>query len=293
MRFRGRVVGQEDLQRRDAPGAGCGRQQRLRDDALQRAGDLHPHLLLLLGREDVDDAVDRARGALRVQRAEHEVAGLGRGERGRDRLEVAHLADEDHVGVLAKRGAESLGEARRVDADLALVDDAALVTVHELDGILDRQDVLGAGAVHLVDQRGERRRLPRAGRAGHEDEAARLLGERVERRREAELLERLDRLRDESEGRADGAALEVDVDAEAGQTRHAVREVELPLDLEILLLLAREDLVHELLGVGRRQRVVLLEALDLPVHTDRRARAHADVEVGGAPRHHLLQKVVY
>jgi hypothetical protein len=31
------------------------------------------------------------------------VARLGRGQRGRDRLEVAHLAEEDHVGVLAER----------------------------------------------------------------------------------------------------------------------------------------------------------------------------------------------
>jgi hypothetical protein len=87
-----------------------------------------------------------------VQGREDEVAGLGRGQRGRDRLEVAHLAEEDHVGVLAERGAERLGEARRVDADLALVDDAALVPVHELDRVLDREDVLGALAVDLVDQ---------------------------------------------------------------------------------------------------------------------------------------------
>jgi hypothetical protein len=33
----------------------------------------------------------------------------------RDRLEVAHLAEEDHVGVLAEGGAERLGEAGRVD----------------------------------------------------------------------------------------------------------------------------------------------------------------------------------
>ena len=228
-----------------------------------------------------------------MQRAEHEVAGLGRGQCGRDRLEVAHLADEDHVGVLAERGAKTFGEARSVDADLALVDDAALVPVHELDGVLDREDVLGARAVHLVDQRGERRRLTGAGRAGHEHEATRLLGKRVERRRKAELFERLDRLRDETKGRTDGAALEVHVDAEAGQTGNAVREVELALDLEILLLLAREDLVHELLRVLLRQHVVVLEALDLAVHADRRAGAHADVEVGGATRHHLLQKIVY
>ena len=74
-------------------------------------GELHAHLALLLGGEDVDDAVDRGRRALGVQGREDEVAGLGGGERGRDRLEVAHLADEDHVGVLAERGAQPVGEA--------------------------------------------------------------------------------------------------------------------------------------------------------------------------------------
>ena len=130
--------------------------------------------------------------ALRVQRAEDEVAGLGGGQRGRDRLEVAHLAEEDHVGVLAQRGAQSAAaKLGRVGADLALVDDAALVAVEELDRILDRDDVVGAGAVDLVDQRRERRRLTGAGRPGDEDEAARQLGEAREAVRQAELLERL------------------------------------------------------------------------------------------------------
>ena len=137
-----RVVREENLECGDAASAVGGREQRLRDDALQRAGDLHAHLLLLLAGEDVDDAVDRSRRALRVQRAEHEVAGLCSGERGSDRFEVAHLADEDHVRVLAERGAQREPEARRVGADLALVDDAVLVLVDELDGILDREDVV-------------------------------------------------------------------------------------------------------------------------------------------------------
>ena len=119
---------------------------------LQRVRDHDPHLLLLRGGKTsmMRSIVDG--GALRVQRAEDEVAGLGRGERGRDRLEVAHLADEDHVRVLAQRGAQRLAEARRVGADLALVDDALLVAVHELDRVLDREDVLGARAVDLVDR---------------------------------------------------------------------------------------------------------------------------------------------
>ena len=78
------------------------REQLLRADALQRRGELHPHLLLLVRGEHVDDAVDRLRRVLGVQRGEDEVAGLGRGERGRDGLEVAHLTDEDDVGVLAQ-----------------------------------------------------------------------------------------------------------------------------------------------------------------------------------------------
>ena len=108
--------------------------------------ELHAHLILLRRREDVDDAVDRARRALGVQRGEDEVAGLGRGQRGRDRLEVAHLAEEDHVRVMPERPAQRRGEADRVLTDLALVDDAALVLVQELDRILDRDDVVGARA---------------------------------------------------------------------------------------------------------------------------------------------------
>ena len=138
------VVGQQDLQCRHAAHAVRRRHQCLRDDALERARELDAHLLLLLGGKDVDDAVDRRRRALRVQRPEDEVARLGRGQRGRDRLEVAHLADEDHVRVLAQRCAQRLGEADGVGADLALVDDAALVAVQKLDRILDREDVLRA-----------------------------------------------------------------------------------------------------------------------------------------------------
>ena len=109
-----RVVGDEDLERGRPAEAVCGRDEGLRDDALERRGELDADLALLLGREDVDDAVDRGRRALGVQRREHEVAGLGRGERGGDSLQVAHLADEDHVGVLAERGAQAFGEGRRV-----------------------------------------------------------------------------------------------------------------------------------------------------------------------------------
>ena len=125
-------------------------------------------------------------------------------------------------GSWRKRGAQGAAEAGRVGADLALVDDAPLVAVHELDRVLDRDDVVAAGAVDLVDQRRERRRLARAGRAGDEDEPARQLGEEPEPGRQAEVVERLQLVRDDAERSGERVALHVHVHAEAGQAGHAV-----------------------------------------------------------------------
>ena len=73
--------------------------------------ELRADLRLLVRREDVDDAVDRLRRRVGVQRAERQVARLGDLQRRFDRLEVAHLADEHDVRVLAQRGAQRVGEA--------------------------------------------------------------------------------------------------------------------------------------------------------------------------------------
>ena len=108
--------GHEHLGRDAAAVAVGGREQRLGDDALEADRELGADLALLVGREDVDDAVDGLRRVLGVERREDEVAGLGRGQRRADRLHVAHLADEDHVGVLAQRGLEAEREGLRVRA---------------------------------------------------------------------------------------------------------------------------------------------------------------------------------
>ena len=279
MRFLTASSGKQDLHRRDSTRAVRTWQQGLRNDPLERGCDLDAHLLLLWAGEDVDQAVDRRRGVLGVKRGEDEVAGLGRRERGRDRLQVAHLAEEDHVGVLAERAAERLGEADRIRADLPLVHDAALVAVQELDRVLDRHDVVLPRAVDQVDHRRERGRLSRPGRAGDEDETARLVGELLERRRDAELLERLQLRRDHSEGSAETFPLEIDVDTKAGQSRNRVRHVQLPLDLEVLLLLRRHHAIEQPLSVLRAEPAELLHPLELPHHAHGWLSADREVEV--------------
>ena len=87
---------------------------------------------------------------------------FGGGERCRDRLLVAHLAHQDYVGVLAQGGPQTGGEGFDVPADLALVDQAALGFVEELDRILECDDVAIGRAVQVADQGVERalRELP-------------------------------------------------------------------------------------------------------------------------------------
>ena len=221
----------------------------LADDAAQGAGEREAYLLLLVRREEVDDAVDGLLRVGRVQRRHDEVAGLGRGERRLDGLGVTHLADEDDVGVLPHRGAQRVGEVVGVDADLALVDHAELVVVEDLDGVLDRHDVDLAVVVDVVDHAGQRRGLAGAGRAGDQDQAAGLHRERGEHRRHAEVVERdgadADAAEDQT-GRATGAER---VDAEPSDARDRVREVGLVGLLELLDEVLTQHLGDERLGV--------------------------------------------
>ena len=76
-----------------------------------------------------------------MQRGEHQVSGFRGGQRQADGFDVAHFADQDVVGVLAQRRTQRLVEAVRVAMHFALVDQALLRGVHELDRILDREDV--------------------------------------------------------------------------------------------------------------------------------------------------------
>ena len=125
-----------------------------------------------------------------MQRGEGQVAGFGDAQRHLDRFEVTHFADEHDVRVLTKCGAKSGTERMRVGGDLALIDDAVLVIVKKLDRVFDRQDVVVTIDIDLVDHRRERRRFTRTGRTGHEYQAARLLAQIRNDRRQAESVKR-------------------------------------------------------------------------------------------------------
>ena len=205
------------------------------------------------------------------------MARLGGLKRGLGGLGVAQLADQDRVRILAEHAAQRLREVGGVEPDLTLVDDAVAVGMEDLDRVLDRDDVLVARAVDVVEHRRERRRLARAGRARDEHEPAVLLGEALHARRQAQLLEARDVAGDHAERERDVAALAVGVDAETGQALGGVRDVEVAALVEHLQPLGR-DAGHRLEGAEQVllvQRRTVLQRPDRAVATQHRRLVRA------------------
>src|SRR6202035_2518774 len=96
-----------------------------------------------------------------------------------------------------------------------------------------------------------------------------------------EVLDRAQAEGDQPEGGADRAALVVGVDAEAGVTGDRVGEVERPVGLKALALVAGEDRVDDLAGVRGGQLRVFLEGAEASAHADAGVRAGGEMQVGG------------
>ena len=209
------------------------------------------------------------------------MAGLGRRQRDPHRFGIAHLADDDDVGRLANRGAQRRRKIRRVDADLDLLDQTAVVLVLVLDRILDRHDVPGVAPVDLLDDRRERRRLARSGRPADEHQPARQLREQLDRRRQPERRQSRHCGRQQPNRRRRAAALAMQVDAEAADAGDAKRGVG---DARVAILPPRvrsEGRQHRLLDVEPVERP-LGERDDLAVDADRRRRARHEQQVAAA-----------
>ena len=187
---RDRHVDDENLERGDAARLVDALEKILRDDAFERFRQGGANLVLLVGRENVDDTVDRFGGARGVERAENKVTGGGRGQRELDRLQIAHFTDEKDIRIFAQRAAQSGGERTRVHADFAVLHEAVLAAMHELDRILDRDDVVLPLQIRVIHHRRERGRFAGAGRAGDEDEPFFQQRKFLQHRRQAEFFAR-------------------------------------------------------------------------------------------------------
>jgi hypothetical protein len=86
-----------------------------------------------------------------------------------NRFEVAHLTDEDDVGVLPHDVLKRIGKAVRIRRKLALINDTDVVGVHIFDRVFHRHDVAAPLDVDVMDHRGERCGLSRTRWTRNED----------------------------------------------------------------------------------------------------------------------------
>jgi hypothetical protein len=155
------------------------------------------------------------------------------------------FAHQDDVRVFTQRRAQRFVEAMRVAVHFALVDQALLRGVHEFDRILDGEDVAVFVLVDVVDHRRQRGRLARTGRAGHQDQALRLLDHLAEQRRAGQVLEGEHLGRNGTEHRTGATVLVERVHTEARQRRDLEGEVHFEEFLVIAALLVGHDVVHQ------------------------------------------------
>ena len=191
-----------------------------------------------------------------MQRAEHEVACFGGGQREAYCLQVSHFADQDVIGVLAQRRAQRVGKGQRMRADLTLVDQALLGFVQELDRVLDGEDVGVDVLVDVVAHGSQRRRFARPGRTGAQNQAARTGRQLGKYARRGQLLQRQHFRRNCPEGDGGAALLVERIDAKAGEIGNAEGKVAFEHFLVGFALRVAHDVVHHgmhVLVLHRRQ----------------------------------------
>src|SRR5579862_3903482 len=288
---RNRVVANENLQRGAAPRLVHALEKILRHDALERFRERGANLVLLVRRENVDDAVDGLRRVGRVERSENKMARRRGGERQLDGLQVAHFADENDIRVFTKRAAQRRGERLGVDANLAMIDETLLAAMNKLDRVFHRDDVILAMEIRVIDHRRERRRLAGTRRPRHQNHAFFEHGESLDDRRQAKLIAREDFARDEAEYRRDAVLLVQEIRAVTGQTGVFITEIDVAGFFELLDLDFRGDFVNESLEVVvfERRRV---DSDEFAVDAKHRGVPGREMQVGSVLLAHELQKGV-
>ena len=198
-------------------------------------------------------------------------------------LRVAQLAYHYHVGVLAHRASQRLGEAASVAPRLALVDERAFRLEDVFDGVLDRHDMDGAARVYLFYHRGERRRFAGAGWPRDEEQATAPGRQFFKDWRQSELFYAPHTRRDDAYrgGGPSEAVRQIYAQARfCSVYRDFAAKVELALVSEYLRAAAVELLEHQLKALLRKHRLPRRAQEAVDAHERTFARPYMDVARG-------------
>jgi hypothetical protein len=142
----------------------------LRNNALKGFGKGSANLVLLISGENVDNSIDRFRCAGSVECPENQVAGGRGGQRQFDRFEIAHFTYEEDVRIFAQGAAQGRPEGTSMHPDFSVLNETILAAMHELNRVLDGDDVIVPLQVRVIHHRRQGGGFAGPGRTGHKNE---------------------------------------------------------------------------------------------------------------------------
>ncbi len=209
--------------------------------------------------------------------------------RQRNRLYVTHFSYQDYVRVLTQGAAEGGAEALGVESHFTVVHDTTLTLMYEFDGVFYRDDMVFSGAVCLVDDGREGRRLSAARRARHQDEPPREGRKFRDDRRKTQLGTGQDLGRDLPEDGADAVLLLEEIGPVSCKSGDLVSKVDVPRLFELLDLVFRRYLIEHRLQFVVVEDIVL-HPLHFPADSQHGLLAGDEVEVRCPLLVHQLEK---
>ena len=252
---------------------------------------MHPDLGLLFGWKHVHHPVDGLGGGTGVQRAEHQVSCFRSTDSELNRFQIPHFTHQDHVRVFAESGSQGIGEAACVFVELALVHQALIAGVDEFDRILDREDVLTAAVVDVIQQGRQRRGLAGTGGAGHQHQSPRTPTHLQHHRRKIELFHTGNFAAQGPEAGGIAAPLPVNVDPEAGHPSQAVGAVQLPVLFQGLALAVVQHRENQPVAVLLFERVIRHRS-QFTAEPSVGRLAGGEMQVAAAGLHQLLHQIL-
>ncbi len=198
-----------------------------------------------------------------------------------DGFSITQFADQDHVRVLAQRGANAIGKGRQMGAEFALDNLRLLAAVDELDRVFETDDVGILGAVEMIDHRRQGGRLAGTCRAGHQDHALMMIAKFAHYGRQIQAFKCRHFAGNEAEGGADAGFLAEHIDAKAAAVFRYIGEIEVMALVEAFALVGAQDLGNVAFQFGIAE-VAKLDRHEIAVHAQHRRHTHGQMDVRAA-----------
>jgi len=154
---------------------------------------------------------------------------------------VAHLTHQNHVGILPQDAAQGTGEVECILTHFNLFNDGFPVRMQVLDGILDGDDVIVAGAVYQIYQRRQCGAFSAACGPGNEDKSLPRLGEAAQTLRQMQRFKRRNFLRQQPNASRKRASLKMKICSKTADAGAAEAQVGEPVALQFLALRRRHQ----------------------------------------------------